>query len=76
MSVLNLMTSAWQAVADWRRRQRAYTGLMALDDHALDDIGIRRSDIRDLCEGSYARAPSMALARSAASGKFASPKAI
>ena len=76
MSVLNLMTSAWEAVADWRRRQHAYTGLMALDDHALADIGIRRSDIRDLCEGSYARAPSTAPARSPAPGKFASPKAV
>jgi uncharacterized protein YjiS (DUF1127 family) len=55
MSVLNLITSAWEAVADWRRRQRAYTGLMALDDHSLADIGICRSNIRDLCEGSYAR---------------------
>jgi uncharacterized protein YjiS (DUF1127 family) len=76
MSVLNVMTSAWQAVADWRRRQHAYSGLMALDDHALADIGIRRSDIRDLCEGSYARAPSAAGARSSVRGKFTSPKAV
>jgi uncharacterized protein YjiS (DUF1127 family) len=76
MSVLNLMTSAWEAVADWRRRQRAYTGLMALDDHSLADIGICRSDIRDLCEGSYARAPSMARAPSSAPGKFTSPRAV
>jgi uncharacterized protein YjiS (DUF1127 family) len=76
MSVLNLMTAAWEAVADWRRRERAYTGLMALDDHALADIGIRRSDIRDICEGSYTRAPSTTPARSSASGKFASPKAV
>ena len=76
MSVLNLMTSAWEAVADWRRRQHAYNGLMALDDHSLADIGIRRSDIRDICEGSHARAPSTAPARSSVPGKFASPKAV
>jgi uncharacterized protein YjiS (DUF1127 family) len=56
MSVLNLITSAWEAFADWRRRERAYDELMALDDHSLADIGIRRSDIRAICEGSHAPA--------------------
>ena len=32
MSVLNLLNSAWEAIADWRRRERAYGELMALDD--------------------------------------------
>ena len=41
MSVLNLLNSAWEAVADWRRRERAYAELMALDDHSLADIGIQ-----------------------------------
>jgi len=58
MSVLNLFVSAREAFADWRRRERVYAELMALDDHSLADIGIRRSQIRDLCEGLYAPAPS------------------
>ena len=53
MSVLNLLISARAAFADWRRRERACDELMALDDHLLADIGIRRSDIRAVCEGSY-----------------------
>jgi uncharacterized protein YjiS (DUF1127 family) len=57
MFVLNLLNSAWEAIADWRRRERAYTELMALDDHSLADIGIQRADIRAICEGSYAAAP-------------------
>ena len=56
MSVLNLLNSAWEAIADWRQRERAYAELMALDDHSLADIGIQRADIRAICEGSYAAA--------------------
>jgi uncharacterized protein YjiS (DUF1127 family) len=29
----------------WREQQRAYAELSALDDHALADLGLRRSDI-------------------------------
>ena len=57
MSVLSLLNSAREAFADWQRRERACAELMALDDHSLADIGIRRSDIRAICEGSYATAP-------------------
>lgn len=32
-------------LADWRRQQRAYEELYALDDRSLADIGITRSDI-------------------------------
>jgi uncharacterized protein YjiS (DUF1127 family) len=53
MLVTNWIISLWQAIADWRRRERAYAELMALDDHSLADIGIRRSQIRAVCEGSY-----------------------
>jgi uncharacterized protein YjiS (DUF1127 family) len=53
MFALNLLISAWEAFADWRRRERNYDELMALDDHSLADIGIRRSDIRAICEGSH-----------------------
>jgi uncharacterized protein YjiS (DUF1127 family) len=76
MSVLNLLNSAWQAIADWRRRERAYAELMALDDHSLADIGIRRSDIRAICEGSYGPAPSEAPVPFSRRGEFASPKPV
>jgi len=75
MSVLNVLSSVWEAIANWRRRERAYNELMALDDHALADIGIRRSEIRAICEGSLAPARSGARASPAGSGTFASPEA-
>jgi uncharacterized protein YjiS (DUF1127 family) len=55
MSILNLFIAAGRAIADWRRRQRAYAELMALDDRSLADIGIRRSQIRGLIEGDGVR---------------------
>jgi uncharacterized protein YjiS (DUF1127 family) len=76
MSVLNLLNSAWEGIADWRRRERAYAELMALDDHSLADIGIRRSDIRAICEGSHAPAPTEAPLPFPRRAKFASPKPI
>src|SRR5215471_8470655 len=75
MSVLNLFSSAWEAFANWRRRERAYDELMALDDYALADIGIRRSEIRAICEGSLAPARSAVRTSSSRSGTFASPEA-
>jgi uncharacterized protein YjiS (DUF1127 family) len=51
MFLMNLLAAAKHAVADWRRRQQAYAELSALDDHALADIGIRRSDIPAIVEG-------------------------
>jgi uncharacterized protein YjiS (DUF1127 family) len=33
------------SLAGWRRRQRAYAELYALDDRSLADIGITRSEI-------------------------------
>jgi uncharacterized protein YjiS (DUF1127 family) len=76
MSVLNLLSSAWRAFADWRRRERAYDDLMALDDHSLADVGIRRSEIWAICEGSLAPARSGARVSSSRPGKFAAPKPI
>jgi len=59
MSVLNLLMSARKAFADWQRAgKRAYAELMALDDHSLADIGIQRSQVRDLCDG-FLRARSL-----------------
>lgn len=51
MSILNLVISACRAFAERGRQQRAYQELMALDDHALADIGIHRSQICALLEG-------------------------
>ena len=51
MSVVNLLISAKRAVSDWRRRERAYAELVALDDHSLADIGIHCSQIGGLVEG-------------------------
>ncbi len=51
MSVVNLFISAGKAFSEWRRRERAYAELMALDDHSLADIGIHRSQIGGLVEG-------------------------
>jgi len=76
MTVLNLLNSAWEAVADWRRRERAYAELMALDDHSLADIGIRRSDVRAICEGSFGSASSEGPVSFGRRGEFASPKPI
>jgi uncharacterized protein YjiS (DUF1127 family) len=76
MSVLNLLNSVREAFADWRRRERAYAELMALDDHSLADIGIRRSDIRAICEGSHKPAPLEASVRFPRPEKLASPKPV
>ena len=51
MPVINLLFSAGKRFSDWRRRQQAYAELMALDDHSLADIGLRRSQIASLVEG-------------------------
>jgi uncharacterized protein YjiS (DUF1127 family) len=76
MFVLNVLNSVREAFADWRRRERAYAELMALDDHSLADIGIRRSEIRAICEGYLAPARSGARVSSLQPGKFAAPKPI
>jgi uncharacterized protein YjiS (DUF1127 family) len=51
MSVINLLLSVGRSFSEWRRRDRAYAQLMALDDHSLSDIGIHRSQIAGLIEG-------------------------
>jgi uncharacterized protein YjiS (DUF1127 family) len=45
VSLINVFVAAGRAFADWRRRQRAYEELMALDDHCLADLGIQRAEI-------------------------------
>jgi uncharacterized protein YjiS (DUF1127 family) len=51
MSLINLFVAGRNAIRDWRRRQRAYGELMALDDRSLADIGIHRSEIPAIVEG-------------------------
>ena len=51
MSLINLFVAARNALREWRRRQRAYHELMALDDRSLADIGIHRSQIAAVVEG-------------------------
>ena len=51
MSLINLFIGARNAWQDWRKRQRAYDELTGLDDHALADIGIHRSEIPAIVEG-------------------------
>jgi uncharacterized protein YjiS (DUF1127 family) len=63
MAVINLLTSIGRAFSEWRRRERAYAELMALDDHSLADIGIHRSQIGSFVDGFGApRPPAPALA--------------
>lgn len=75
MSVLNLFVSTAKAFSAWRRRQRAYAELMALDDRSLADIGVRRSQIRALVEGGDPRPGPVQLAPSQNEAAFARRKA-
>jgi uncharacterized protein YjiS (DUF1127 family) len=65
MSILNLLISAGHVLAERGRRQRAYQELIALDDHALADIGIHRSQIGALLEGAELEKPAPAPAAAA-----------
>ena len=75
MSFLNLFVSAAKALSAWRRRERAYAELMALDDRSLADIGIRRSQIRALVEGDDPRRHPVEPAQPQKRTAFGRPKA-
>jgi uncharacterized protein YjiS (DUF1127 family) len=51
MSLINLLVSARDAIARHRQQSRAYDELMSLDDRALADIGVHRSQIPALVAG-------------------------
>jgi uncharacterized protein YjiS (DUF1127 family) len=51
MSLINALVSARDAFVRHRQRRRAFDELMALDDRALADIGIHRSQIPALVAG-------------------------
>lgn len=53
MFIVSLFEAAGHALTGWRRRHQAYAELMALDDRALADIGIRRSEIPAIVEGNH-----------------------
>ena len=55
MLFLNLFISAGKAFSAWRRRERAYAELMALDERSLADIGIHRLQICALAESARQR---------------------
>jgi uncharacterized protein YjiS (DUF1127 family) len=57
MFIVSLFAAARHAVAEWRRKQQAYAELMALDDRSLADIGIHRSEIPGIVEGSRVASP-------------------
>lgn len=75
MFITNLFLAAGRAFADWRRRERAYSEMMALNDRSLADIGIQRSQIRSLIYDDPAPAGPMASAPSRARHRFARRKA-
>ena len=60
MSMINFLASTGRAFSEWRQRERAYSELMALDDHSLADIGIHRSQISALIAGDPAPGPAAA----------------
>jgi uncharacterized protein YjiS (DUF1127 family) len=70
MFLITLFISAGRAFADWRRRQRAYGELMALDDRSLADIGIRRSQIRALLDGEDVRGRDIEPAQASETSNF------
>ena len=49
-SALNAVRAAAAAMPSWHQRRIAIRRLMALDDHILKDIGIRRGDIHSVAE--------------------------
>ncbi|MGH7092003.1 MAG: DUF1127 domain-containing protein [Stellaceae bacterium] len=51
MSLISLFAAARDALAARHARRLAYTELTALDDRALADIGIHRSQIPAIVEG-------------------------
>jgi uncharacterized protein YjiS (DUF1127 family) len=51
MSLINLLVSTRDALVRHRQRRRAFDELMSLDDRALADIGIHRSQIPALIAG-------------------------
>src|ERR1700721_665905 len=56
MFIMSLFANAQEKLSAWRRRHQAYTGLMALDDRSLADIGIHRSQIPGLVFGGQEKA--------------------
>ena len=71
MFVLNLLIAARSAFSEWRRRERAYAELTALDDHSLADIGLHRSQIIGLCEAGRSPQPAPPPIPFPKRGKFA-----
>ena len=52
-SLINLFMAVRNALIEQRRRRRTYDELMALDDRALADIGMHRSQLPAIVETMY-----------------------
>lgn len=68
MSLINLFVSARKALAARHARHRAYAELAALDDRALADIGLHRSQIPAIVEGADCKSRRAKKAEAAAFG--------
>jgi uncharacterized protein YjiS (DUF1127 family) len=75
MFVVNQLISAGKAFSEWRKREQAYSELMALDDHSLADIGLHRSQIAGLVDGIRGSRPASPPAAASSRKNFARPKA-
>jgi uncharacterized protein YjiS (DUF1127 family) len=77
MFIINLFATAREAFSEWRRRSRAYSELMSLDDRSLSDIGVDRSEIPSLVYGRQTaeREPAYGSERGLDTGIFAAHQA-
>jgi len=64
-AVRDRLAELWSAYQAYRERRRTYAELTALDDAALRDIGISRSDIPAIARGTWRPARGEASARPA-----------
>lgn len=47
MTIISNLSTLLRALASWRRGRQGYARLCGLDDRALSDLGLTRSDLRD-----------------------------
>ncbi len=47
MTITSTLSSLFHAIGRWRRGRQGYARLCGLDDRALSDLGLTRSDLRD-----------------------------
>lgn len=74
MSLINVFVAARSALARHGERRRAYEELVALDDRALADIGIHRSQIPSLLEAAEPRRRPAVEPDPVVAGAFGAPR--